>query len=125
MSVMNPYQQYKQNQVQTAGGGTLVMMVYDAILRNIRHARAAIEKKDMRGANGFLIKAQDLISELMFSLNFETGEIARGLYSLYDFSRLRLIQANVKKDLSMLEEVYAVIESLRSGWSSVLNKENR
>jgi len=121
---MNPYQQYKHNQVQMAGNGTLVLMVYDAILRNIRHARAAIEKKDMRGANGSLIKAQDLISELMFSLNFEAGEIAMGLYSLYDFSRLRLIQANVKKDLSMLEEVYAVIESLRSGWSSVLNKEN-
>lgn len=122
MIMVNPYQQYKQNQVQTASQGALVLMVYDAVLKNIRQAKNAVEKKDYILSNKLMLKAQDLISELIISLNFEAGEISKRLYILYEYSNYRLIQANIRKDPAMLDEVHEIIDNLRSAWDGIVTR---
>ncbi|MGB4006908.1 MAG: flagellar export chaperone FliS, partial [Halanaerobiales bacterium] len=75
------------------------------------------------GANNKLKKTGDIISELMVSLDMEQGgEIARNLYNLYDYMNRRLIQANIRKDPALVDEVINLLSSLKESWEEAISK---
>ncbi|MGB4006903.1 MAG: flagellar export chaperone FliS, partial [Halanaerobiales bacterium] len=75
------------------------------------------------GANNKLKKTGDIISELMVSLDMEQGgEIARNLYNLYDYMNRRLIQANIRKDPGLVDEVITLLTSLKESWEEVIGR---
>ncbi len=119
--MVNPYQQYKENAILTASPEELVLMLYNGIIRFIEEAKGAIEKKDYMAANNSIQRAQDIITELMLTLDMNY-DISKNLYSLYDYMLRRLIDANVKKDVTILEEVKGFAIELRDTWSVALNK---
>ena len=112
----NPYQKYQQNQVETASPAKLLLMLYNGALRFVKAAREGIREKDMEKANHNIGKAQDIVVELMTSLDMEQGEISRNLYSLYDFVNTRLLEANIKKDENILSEAENILQELRDTW---------
>ncbi|WP_258359733.1 flagellar export chaperone FliS [Moorella sulfitireducens (nom. illeg.)] len=116
MAVNNPYQAYRQNQVQTLSQEKLVLMLYDGALRFCRQGLAAMDKKDYAGVNNNLGRAQDILGELMVTLNRDAGEVAENLYKLYDFMYRHLVQANVKKSARMINEVIDLLQQLRDTW---------
>lgn len=120
-AMVNPYQQYKENAILTASPEELVLMLYNGIVRFIEEAKGAIEKKDYMAANNSIQRAQDIITELMLTLDMNY-DISKNLYSLYDYMLRRLIDANVKKDVAILEEVKGFAIELRDTWSVALNK---
>ncbi|SHE47570.1 flagellar protein FliS [Thermoanaerobacter uzonensis DSM 18761] len=119
--MVNPYQQYKENAILTASPEELVLMLYNGIIRFIEEAKGAIEKKDYMAANNGIQRAQDIIAELMLTLDM-SYDISQNLYSLYDYMLRRLIDANVKKDVTILEEVKGFAIELRDTWNLALNK---
>lgn len=119
--MVNPYQQYKENAILTASPEELVLMLYNGIIRFIEEAKGTIEKKDYMAANNSIQRAQDIITELMLTLDMNY-DISKNLYSLYDYMLRRLIDANVKKDVTILEEVKGFAIELRDTWSVALNK---
>lgn len=119
--MVNPYQQYKENAILTASPEELVLMLYNGIIRFIEEAKGTIEKKDYMAANNSIQRAQDIITELMLTLDMNY-DISKNLYSLYDYMLRRLIDANVKKDVTILEEVKGFAIELRNTWSVALNK---
>ena len=111
---------YKNNQILTAPQNKLVLMLYDGIIKNLNLAKISLDKKEYESYNRNLIKAQDIVMELMTTLNFEAGgEVADGLYRLYDYMYLRLIRANVEKNLEYLDEVLKYTEELRETWAQI------
>ena len=72
---------------------------------------------------GSLLKAQDLITELMVSLDFERGgEIAQGLFSLYMYFNQQLVDANVNKSAEPLVSVRTMLSELRAAWDQIAGK---
>jgi flagellar protein FliS len=66
------------------------------------------------------VAAQDIIAELMASLDFERGgEIARGLFSIYSYVNRRLLDGNLSKDPAPLEEVKRLLSELRDAWDGI------
>lgn len=122
MAVNNPYQTYQQNLVQTLSQEKLVLMLYDGALRFCRQGLVAMEKKDYAGVSNSLGRAQDILSELMATLNRDVGEIAENLYKLYDFMYRHLVQANVKKSVTMINEVIDLLQQLRDTWEEATKK---
>lgn len=118
----NPYESYRQTKISTASQGKLILMLYDGAVKFLNIANEAIPKKDFSTSNANIIKAQNIITELMISLNMEVGEIARNLYSLYDYMNHRLIQANVKKDSKIINEVKGMLIELRETWDQAIKK---
>lgn len=112
----NPYAQYRQTQVQTAAPEQLIVMLYDGAIKFCLQAKECIAKKDMAGANKALIRVQDIISELQFSINDEAGEIARQLRLLYDYLYRRALDANLGKDGDIIDEIVNMVRDLRSTW---------
>lgn len=119
----NPYQKYQQNQVETASPAKLLLMLYNGALRFVKAAREGIREKDMEKANHNIGKAQDIVVELMTSLDMEQGEISRNLYSLYDFVNTRLLEANIKKDENILSEAENILQELRDTWQEASLKD--
>ncbi|MGI6148364.1 MAG: flagellar export chaperone FliS [Firmicutes bacterium] len=121
MSV-HAYQVYKQTQVQTASQGELLLMLFDGAIRFAHQARQFIHSGDLAAANAKLIRAQDIMTELMVSLDLEQGELAENLYKLYDFIHDCLVQANIKKDVDLIDQAIRFLTELRDTWRQVVAK---
>ncbi|MEA4924173.1 MAG: flagellar export chaperone FliS [Syntrophomonadaceae bacterium] len=116
----SPVNTYKKNQINTTSSEQLVLMLYDGARKFIGRAIKSLEEGDIQGANHNLLRSQDIISELMTGINFEAGEVAKGLFALYEYMHYRLMQANIQKDSQAAQEVLAMINELRDTWVQVL-----
>ncbi|MBW7652075.1 flagellar export chaperone FliS [Anoxybacillus sp. ST4] len=116
---MNPYQSYQTNAVQTASPGELTLMLYNGCLKFIAQAKRAIEEKNIEARNTNLLKAQKIIQELMVTLNMEY-EVAKSMMTMYDYMYRRLVEANIKSDITILEEVEGYVKEFRDTWKQVI-----
>ena len=119
MAMNNPYQSYQTNAVQTASPGELTLMLYNGCLKFIAQAKKAIEEKNIEARNTNLLKAQKIIQELMVTLNMEY-EVAKSMMTMYDYIYRRLVEANIKSDISILEEVEGYVKEFRDTWKQVI-----
>lgn len=121
---------YRTNAVLTASPGQLVLMLYDGALAALARAREALNlpKEDARRIeviNNQLLKAQAIIAELQSGLNFEAGgEVATSLDRLYNYYNRRLLEANMRKQVTPVVEVERLLGELRSGWAEMLAKQH-
>lgn len=113
---VNPYVQYRKAQVETADQGKLLLMLYEGALRFLERARVCLEGKDLQGTNNNILRVEDIITELMSSLNPEAGGVALSLYSLYDYMHHLLVEANIKKDGAPLGQVEQMLGELAAAW---------
>ncbi|MEW6522464.1 MAG: flagellar export chaperone FliS [Bacillota bacterium] len=112
----NPYQTYRQLQVETASPAQLVVMMYDGALKAVKQAAAALQRRDLHQANSGLLQAQRIVLALQDAVDGSAGELAAQLDSLYDYLYHNLVQANIRKDSESLEVVSGILETLRSAW---------
>ena len=120
----NGIQSYRRTNVITADSGKLVLMCYEGAIDNLIIAKKKYDEKDHEGKYKAITKAQNIIDELMCSLDFEKGgSIARNLESLYNYITRRIIHADVNRDLSAFEEVIGMLRELLSAWEEVYPKQ--
>ena len=115
----NLYQQYKQNTVNTSTPQELTLMLYNGLVRFLKLACQGIEEEDIEKANNNIIKSQNIIIEFMSTLDMQY-EISEELFSLYEYMNRRLLEANIKKDKQILEEVTGYAEELRDTWAQAM-----
>ena len=114
------HKQYKQVQVKTANKKKLLIMLYQGCIKFLRLGKKSIEDEDIQGANNYIIRSQDIIRELMNTLDCEKGgEVADNLYSLYDFMNRQLIEANINKDIEKIEVVEDMMLELLDSWKRI------
>lgn len=110
---------YRRQAVATATPAQLVLMMYDAAIMGIARATAATERgvDGIETVNRELQRAQDIVTELLVTLDLERGgQVAKSMASLYDFCLDRLIRANIRKDMTLLEPASTVLKELRDAW---------
>ncbi len=120
---MEGYKNYREVEIETASGLRLVVMLYAGAIKFLNIAGEGIKTKKLDIANNNIIKAQDIISELMTSLNFDAGEIAHNLYSLYIYMNRRLLEANIEKNSEIINEILRLLVTLKNAWEELLKKE--
>ena len=126
MSNLNPLNAYRETNIKTASQGKLIIMLYDEAIKHLKSSVQMIENQEqkMDNINNSIIRAQEMITELMVSLDFEKGgEIAQTLFSLYMFFNRQLMEANLKKDPEPLKQVAEMMGELRDAWIQVVQKE--
>ena len=122
VSAHDPVNAYKEIQIKTANQIRLIVMLYDGAIRHVNLAIDACGDGHRRydAINSHLITAQDILSELMASLDFEKGGVlAKNLFSLYSFMNRRLLDGNLKKDPVPLSEVKKMLGDLREAWDEI------
>ncbi|SES80789.1 flagellar export chaperone FliS [Anaerobranca gottschalkii] len=121
----NPYQQYRQTQIQTASPGELVLMLYNGAIKNINNGLEHLDKGEKQEFRQKIDKALDIVTELMVNLKPEGGEITKNLSSLYDFVIHRLITGSAKYDQREIKEGLSIITGLRDTWKEMLDQSKK
>ena len=118
-----PQDAYRKQDIMTASAVDLIVMLYDALKTNIMQGRRGIAKRRVEAAHTHLMKAQEIVTELVNSLDMNY-QIAEELLAIYEFILKTLEDANLQKDPNLLEPVIEIVDSLRSAWYeiSVSNK---
>ena len=117
MSTNNGYQKYKKIDVSTASQNRLVIMLYDGAIKFLENACNAMDKKHgTEEAHNNIMKAQEIIYELLSSLNYDAKEIAERLASIYTYMNQRLTEANISKTKPPILEVIKYLKELKSAW---------
>jgi flagellar protein FliS len=113
--------QYKQNTVLTATPEELTLMLYDGAIKFMNIGKYSIENKDYERTHTSLMRAQDIITELNYSLDMKY-EISKELRGLYDFVMSKLVDANIKKDIKAIDEALVIVNDMRDTWKEVVKQ---
>ncbi len=119
MGIPNAYKSYKENSVTTACPEELVVLMYRGLEKYIKQGQIYIKEGNFEKTNEVLLKAQDIVCELMFSLDMDV-EMSGPLYALYDFLLNCLIEGNIKKEISILQQALGIVSGLREAWEDAL-----
>jgi flagellar protein FliS len=113
------YSEYTQNNISIESKEKLIEMLYEGILRFNFQAKKAIEQKDFEKKSYWINRSVDIFVELINSLNFNGGDVARYLNGLYTYQIQLLSTANVKNSLEDLDTVNKVVKGLLEAWREI------
>jgi len=103
--------------VKTANPGQILIMLYEAAIRNVKKAIQCLDANDIAGKGQAIVKTHDIVNELLNTLNFDVGgQVARDLERLYGYMSEQLLQANLNNSKPPLESVLKNLETLLSAW---------
>ena len=106
------YEKFQRSAVESASPDKLLGMLFEGAIRYIHNAGKAIEANEVKTAHDELIKAEDIVLELMSTLNMDY-DISHNLIALYDYIYQQLVQANLKKEVEYLEIAESLLTELR------------
>ncbi len=117
-----PYQIYQNNAVNTASGTQLTFMLYNGCVKFIQQGIKAMNEEQYEAKNTAIQKAQNIIQELMLTLDQEV-EVSKQLLPLYDFIHHQLQQGNMKNEPALLEEALEFVIEFRDVWKDMMKQE--
>ena len=114
-------QAYFETQVTTTSQGELLIMLYDGAIKFLVQSKAKIKERDYAAKGILLSKAIDVISELDASLNPQKGgDLADNLHKLYFYCNTRLLNANLRLDITYVDEVIKILSGLREAYRQIV-----
>ena len=111
---------YGNNKVNTATQAELTLMLYEGAVKFGNIAMAALEKKDYAATNTNIQKCRNIIVELITTLNMKYA-VAEDFKRIYDYIFALLVEANMKKDMELLERAVSEIRDLRDIWKQIMS----
>ena len=126
MALPNAYAQYNNSKVLSASPGELTLMLYDGMIRFCNLAETAVEKKDIAKAHTNILKMQRIIDYLRQTLDMNYP-VAEDFERVYIYLSQRMVEANMKKDLEILQEINGHLHAIRDNWKEVMriNREQK
>ena len=133
MAYTNAISTYRETRVKTASQGQLILMLYDEAVKHLDRGLELINLNiggrknpgNIEKISKSILKAQEIITELTVSLDFEQGgEIARNLFSLYTWFNRELLESNIHHDGKRIGAVRQQLSELRSAWAEIAAKIN-
>ena len=115
----NPYNKMIEDQVMTATKEELTLMLYEGGIRFLNQAIVAVEKKDAIKANRLILRVEDIVREFQITLDHQYP-ISKQLDALYDYMYRRLVEANMRKDVEILNEVLGMFRDFRDTWKEAM-----
>jgi flagellar protein FliS len=110
--------------IASASPHKLIVMLYDGVLTALAKAKANIVAGNIPAKGAALSHAITIIDNgLRVSLDLKAGgEIAENLDALYDYMSRRLFEANLRNDVTVVDEVHRLLSDLRSAWVEIGDK---
>lgn len=110
---------YQRNAIMTATPAELTLMLYEGAIKFCNIAIVAIKKKDFEKANANIKKAQAIINELRVTLDHKYS-VWEDFERVYDYIARRLLDANLQKDIEIIEDALKYIREMRDAWKEVM-----
>ncbi|MGK7246181.1 flagellar export chaperone FliS [Buttiauxella agrestis] len=110
-----------ESAVMSASPHQLIVMLFDGALSALVRARLFMQQGEQASKGEALSKAINIIDNgLKAGLdNEQGGEIAENLSSLYDYMIRRLMLANLRNDVELIEEVEGLLTNIADAWKQI------
>ena len=115
------YNAYAKNKILTASPAELTLMLYEGAIKFCNIAITAVESNDVEKSHIYIRKVERIIDYLRQTLDMKYPA-AQDFERIYTYLSQRLIEANVKKDKEILEEVNEHLRTTRDTWKEVMKK---
>lgn len=115
---------YKNQQIMTAPPEQLTLLLYNGALRFLNESIQALEEGDMQRAHNSNLRVQDIVREFMATLDM-SYEISKNWEALYEYVEHCLIEGNIKKDVSQLQNAKTILEEMRNTWHEAIKLANQ
>ena len=119
MALPDVYAQYNNSKVLTASPAELTLMLYEGAIKFCNVAIVAVEQRDISKAHTNIVKVQRIIDYLRQTLDMKYP-VAQDFENIYVYLSQRLVEANLKKDKEILEEINMHLHSVRDTWKEVM-----
>lgn len=121
----NPYnkyiKQYQTNNITTATPEKLMIMLFDGAVQFLQKAKKAIEEKNLQERATNIESARKIIRELMRTIDLDNGnDVSKSLFILYNRMAMKLIKANVSKNITLIDEVIEDLTNIRWGFQKAI-----
>ena len=124
MALPNAYKAYSNSKLMTASPAQLTLMLYDGAIKFTNIAIEAIENKNYEKANTYIQKTHRIIDEFRSTLNSKYP-VAQEFENVYVMISEKLVYANMKKDVEVLQDVLKHLRSMRETWEEVMRLAKR
>jgi flagellar protein FliS len=104
-----------------ASPAQLTLMLYDGAIKFCNIAIVAVEKNQIEKAHINITKVERIIEEFRATLDFKYP-VAKDFENVYSYIADRLVEANIKKDKEILEEVLKHLRTMRETWEEVMKR---
>lgn len=121
MALPNAYSQYNNSKILTASPAELTLMLYEGAIKFCNIAIMGIEQGDVMKAHTNIVKVENIIMEFQATLNHKYA-VAEDFDKVYNYIYSRLVEANIKKDKEILEEVLNHLRGMRDTWKEVMRR---
>lgn len=115
------YNAYARNKILTASPAELTLMLYEGAIKFCNIAITAIEEKNIEKAHNNITKVENIIAEFLSTLDHKYP-VAKDFENVYNYLMERLLEANLKKDKEILEEVLTHLRTMRDTWKEVMEQ---
>jgi flagellar protein FliS len=121
MNALQQYQQVKTDAgLEDANPHRLIQLLFEGGLERLASAKGHIQRGETARKGEQIGKAIDIIDGLRASLNEAAGgDLARNLDALYDYMERRLLEANLKSDPVLIDEVAGLLHDVKEAWDSI------
>jgi flagellar protein FliS len=115
-----PVDAYQRTKVETVDPVRLVVMCYDAIVKDLQDAKKYHQERNIEASYDKIRHAQDVITELLVGLDYEKGgDIAVNLGRIYNFVLRQLITVNTRTKPEYYDPLIRIMESLKEAWEQI------
>ena len=119
MALPGAYAQYNNSKVLTASPAELTLMLYEGAIKFCNMAIDAVEHQDDPKAHTNIVKVENIIDYLRKTLDMKYP-VAKHFEKMYVYLSQRLVEANIRKDKEILEEVNGHLREIRDTWKEVM-----
>lgn len=119
MNNLKGYAAYANSKIMTATPAELTLMLYEGAIKFCNIAIMGIEEKDIEKTHNNIKKVENIITEFQVTLDHKYP-VADDFDNVYKYLKDRLLEANVKKDKDILEEVLEHLRTMRDTWKEVM-----
>ena len=112
-----------KTRVMTATPEELHLMLYDGAVKFANQARDAIDARNIEDSYNLLVRAQNIVLELLSGLKHDLApELCSKQAALYNFIYRRLVDANLHKDVSGIDDAIKILNYCRETWTLLIEK---
>ena len=106
--------------VASANGVQLIQMLFDGLLESLAATKGHIQNGAIVEKGKSIARASRIVIGLQGALDFERGgDLANNLNELYGYVTRRVLHVNARNDLDALEEIFGLMNEIRSAWEGV------
>ena len=114
---------YIESEVTTATPQKIQLMLIEAAIKNIHRVKRFWEINDREGAFQSLTRVQDIVTEILCSLDMKSSpDIAQSLASIYMFIFRKIVAVRNEEDRGLLDDALNVLMVERQSWKEICEK---